>query len=100
VSLNPANGPLWKPSPRKRAPKRLTSKPHVIPASVREEVLDRANRTCEWCEVPGGALDCHHVIRRSQGGQDRADNLRAVHRLCHQRIHDNPSMGKARGFLA
>jgi 5-methylcytosine-specific restriction endonuclease McrA len=100
VNLNPATGPLLKPSPRKRAPKRLKARVHVIPASIREQVLDKAGRVCEWCEVPGGALDCHHVIRRSQGGRDEAGNLRALHRICHAYLHANPSVAKARGFLA
>jgi hypothetical protein len=29
-----------------------------------------------------------------------ASNLKAVHRLCHRAIHDNPMEAKRRGFLA
>jgi len=93
-------GPILKPTPRPKVRKPLKSRPHVIPAHIREAVLDAAGRVCEWCEVPGGALDCHHVIRRSQGGKDVQVNLVAIHRLCHQYIHRNPSAAKARGFLA
>lgn len=92
--------PIRKPTPRVKVPKPLRSKPHVIPSSVRETVLEAAGRVCEWCEVPGGALDCHHVVRRSQGGNDQPNNLRAVHRICHSFIHEHPAEAKGRGFLA
>ena len=93
-------GPIRKPIPRPKTPKRLQSRPHVIAASIREAVFERDQWTCQWCEVPGGALDAHHVIRRSQGGKDEVANLVSVHRLCHRAIHDSPSAAKARGFLA
>lgn len=89
-----------KPKPRVKQPKPLKSKPHVIAWSIRRDVLARDDSTCRWCEVPGGALDCHHVTRRSQGGRDEVGNLIAVHRLCHSYIHANPSIAKSRGFLA
>lgn len=91
---------IAKPTPKVRERKLLKSRPHVIPESVRLAVLERDSYTCQWCEVPGGALDCHHVLARSQGGKDRAENLVAVHRLCHGQIHANPTMAKARGFLS
>lgn len=88
-----------KPAPVLREPKRLQSKPHVIPWRIRQEVIVR-DESCRWCEVLGGALDCHHVIRRSQGGKDHPDNLVAVHRVCHRYIHEHPAEAKTRGFLA
>ena len=92
--------PIRKPTPRVRERKPLKTKPHVIPWRVRMDVIERDDGTCQWCEVPGGALDCHHVIRRSQGGKDSIGNLVAVHRLCHSYIHEHPSEAKSRGFLA
>lgn len=92
--------PIAKPTPKRKEPKPLKSRPHVIPASVKKQVFDRDNWTCRWCEVPGGALDAHHVIRRSQGGKDVVANLVSVHRLCHRAIHDGPAEAKRRGFLA
>jgi len=89
-----------KPSPRIKEPKRLKSRPHQIPSLVRFVTFDRWGRTCLWCQQPGGALDLHHVLRRSQGGKDESANLRPVHRLCHQAIHDGPAEAKRRGFLA
>jgi RNA-directed DNA polymerase len=63
-------------------------------------VFARDNYTCTWCGEPGGHLDPHHVIRRSQGGKDEVDNLKAVHRRCHRYLHEHPAEAKARGFLS
>lgn len=92
--------PWPKPTPRTKEPKKLQSKPHVIPAHVRNFVLARDRYICRWCNVSGGALDCHHILRRSQGGRDVGPNLVSVHRLCHQAIHEHPEEAKQRGFLA
>ena len=89
-----------KPDPIIREPRRLKSKPHVIPAHVRNLVLARDRMRCRWCMNPGGALDCHHRLRRSQGGKDEESNLVSVHRLCHSYIHEHPEEAKRRGFLA
>ncbi len=67
---------------------------------IRQEVTIRDEGTCQWCKVPGGALDAHHVLRRSQGGKDEVANLKSVHRICHRYIHEHPTEAKARGFLA
>ena len=92
--------PIPKPTPVLREPKKLKSKPHVIAPAVRFDTFAEWGTTCLWCEMEGGALDLHHVRRRSQGGADHKLNLRPVHRLCHEYIHQHPSEAKARGFLA
>ena len=89
-----------KPTPAVKEPKPLQSKPHRIPTHVRNQVLAAWFSTCAWCKRPGGALDLHHVQRRSQGGPDTPANLRPVHRLCHSYIHDHPAESKREGFLA
>jgi 5-methylcytosine-specific restriction endonuclease McrA len=89
-----------KPTPRLKERKPLKSRLHPIPADVKLQVFEQDGYLCGWCKVPGGALDAHHVTRRSQGGRDVASNLKAVHRLCHRAIHDNPMEAKRRGFLA
>lgn len=91
---------LFKPTPFLRPRKPLRAKPHPILPAVKLEVFERDGYLCGWCRVPGGALDAHHVTRRSQGGKDVAGNLKAVHRLCHRAIHDNPAEAKRRGFLS
>lgn len=90
---------IAKPTPRPKVRKPLRSVPHPIPASIKGAVFERDGYLCGWCEVPGGALDAHHVKRRSQGGKDQAANLVSVHRICHRFIHENISAARARGFL-
>jgi hypothetical protein len=89
-----------KPTPALKEPKTLTQKVHRIPAKVRDETFEKLGQTCHWCREPGGAVDLHHVLRRSQGGKDYWSNLRPVHRKCHSYIHEHPTEAKRRGFLA
>jgi 5-methylcytosine-specific restriction endonuclease McrA len=89
-----------KPTPARKERKTPQPKVRAIPPKVKDEVFDRDGWTCQWCEVPGGALDAHHVTRRSQGGKDEVGNLISVHRNCHRYIHEHPSEAKQRGFLA
>lgn len=90
-----------KPTPRApKEPKRLEGKPHRIPVSVKLATLAMWGSACRWCEQPGGAVDFHHVQRRSQGGRDEPENLRPLHRKCHEQVHANPLEAKVRGFLA
>lgn len=89
-----------KPTPQIRGRKRLTSRPHRIADRIRAATFAMWGETCLWCEQPGGALDLHHVQRRSQGGKDEPLNLRPLHRKCHSFVHDHPTEAKRRGFLA
>ena len=88
-----------KPTPALKEPKRLAAKYRGIPQPVKQAVFARDDLTCQWCRVPGGALDAHHRLRRSQGGSDQGRFLVSVHRLCHSFIHDHPSEATRRGFL-
>lgn len=88
-----------KPVPTLKEPRRLQSKYRGIPQPVKKAVFARDNLTCQWCRVPGGALDAHHRLRRSQGGSDQGRFLVSVHRLCHDEIHRNVAEAKRRGFL-
>ena len=40
---------------------------------------------CEVCHTQ--AFDIHHIVFRSQGGGDEAENLVALCRRCHNRAH-------------
>jgi 5-methylcytosine-specific restriction endonuclease McrA len=91
---------IAKPTPRPKVRKPLKSRPQGINPYIRETVFRRDEYTCAWCKVPGGHLDPHHILPRGRGGQDRIDNLVALHRLCHSYIHDHPAEGKRKGFLA
>jgi 5-methylcytosine-specific restriction protein A len=89
-----------KPTPTLKEPRTLKQRVHRIPRHVRAMVLARDNMTCRWCKRRGGALDPHHILRRSQGGTDDQANLVSLHRLCHSYVHEHPLEAKARGFLA
>lgn len=88
-----------KPTPTIREPKRLTAKYKGIPQPVKQAVFARDDLTCCWCKVPGGALDAHHRLPRSQGGSDQGRFLVSVHRTCHDQIHREPAEARGRGFL-
>jgi len=48
----------------------------------------------EFCEIPGcGALavDCHHIVFKSQGGSDIPENFIALCRAHHQEAHGSDS---------
>lgn len=59
---------------------------------VRYCVFARDNYTCQVCKKKGGILRTHHIIYRSHGGSDRADNLITVCTDCH--THENHQEGK------
>ena len=46
-----------------------------------------------WCPVcgehllNGEQLQTHHIIRVTDGGSDRAENLLHLHKTCHQHLH-------------
>ena len=50
---------------------------------VRYFVFARDNYTCQVCKKKNKILNTHHIIYRSQGGTDRADNLITVCSECH-----------------
>ncbi|MBZ5752559.1 RNA-guided endonuclease IscB [Metabacillus rhizolycopersici] len=58
---------------------------------VRYFVFARDQYTCQVCKKKGGILNTHHIVYRSHGGSDRADNLITVCTDCH--THENHQMG-------
>lgn len=42
---------------------------------------------CEVCDAV--AVDIHHIVFRSHGGSDNADNLIALCRQCHTKAHSD-----------
>ena len=54
--------------------------------AIRRYKLERMGDPCDWCEQRPGT-DAHHVVFRSQGGDDHADNLAWLCRTCHDREH-------------
>jgi 5-methylcytosine-specific restriction endonuclease McrA len=61
----------------------------TIPPSVRAAVLARDRHRCA---APGCRsahfLEVHHVMRRGQGGSNRAENLITLCRRCHRFMHE------------
>ena len=51
--------------------------------TVKQFVLARDNYTCQACKKKGGKLKIHHIIYRSLGGTNTADNLITVCANCH-----------------
>lgn len=95
----------WGTSSKRRGaiPKRLTPEERLVLdraiarqerwASIRSDVFERADYRCEVAldgvRCRRRAVDGHHVLARSQGGQDVPDNVVAVCRF-HQEAVDWP----------
>ncbi|SHI25040.1 HNH endonuclease [Butyrivibrio fibrisolvens DSM 3071] len=73
--------------------------------NIKAMVLNRDNYTCQCCrgKHKDSKLEVHHIIYRSQGGSDEADNLITLCHTCHKALHDgkiNPKLsGKTKGNL-
>ncbi len=68
---------------------------------LRPKVFERANGICE-VQVPccnGKATVVHHLRRRSQGGNNALENLKACCDPCHRYIHANVAWAYANGHL-
>lgn len=90
-----------KQSPRIRlSPKemgRLRIRVYERSGGLCERILDNGTqcgrRACwDWDEWNHGEL--HHVIHRSQGGDDSEENCQWWCRICHDDIHNNRIDGK------
>ena len=57
---------------------------------VRYFVFARDEYTCQVCKRKNKVLHTHHVVYRSEGGTDRADNLIAVCTDCHTSENHKP----------
>ena len=55
-----------------------------IPEKTRREVWERCKGRCEYCGKK--AIDPHHIVYRSKGGSNEADNLIALCRECHDDV--------------
>jgi 5-methylcytosine-specific restriction endonuclease McrA len=91
--------PISKPTPKAKHPKPLKGKPHSLAPQLREACFDRDGYVCQWCRVPGGRLDPHHILPRGRGGADVLLNLVSLHRQCHRYVHEHPAEAKPLGFL-
>ena len=56
-----------------------------IPQSIRDQVFDRAQNRCEYCQTRGDvviSLEVEHIFPSSRGGTDDLDNLCAACITC------------------
>ena len=60
--------------------------------NTRYYVFDRDNYTCQVCNKKDKILQTHHIIYKSHGGSDRANNLITVCTDCHS--HKNHQEGE------
>jgi 5-methylcytosine-specific restriction endonuclease McrA len=51
-----------------------------------QKILERAGWKCQHCSRRN-QLQIHHMIRRSQSGADREENLIVLRGNCHRSIH-------------
>ena len=68
-------------------------------------VLNRDRYTCQHCKGKSkcSQLEVHHIVYRSNGGSDNADNLITLCRTCHKKVHAKKIVlkvsGKKKGTL-
>ena len=72
---------------------------------TKARVLNRDNYKCQICKGKhkDSKLEVHHIIFRSQGGSDEAENLITLCHTCHKALHDGiikvNLIGKTKGQL-
>ena len=79
---DPALRSYWK--------QREARKAELLPTWRQRELAKRQNRQCPICRDSlhnDEELHVHHVIPKSQGGEDAISNLALVHLYCHQQAH-------------
>lgn len=70
---------------KKKGPARKSKK--SISPQLRRQVQERDRSQCRMCRSTVSEL--HHVIYRSEGGENLAGNLISLCRYCHERVHSN-----------
>jgi len=71
-------------------------------ANSKAFVLDRDKYSCQYCNGKDKRLEVHHIIFRSNGGSDNAENLITLCKNCHDDVHEGEIKlkgGKAKGQL-
>lgn len=71
-------------------------------ANTKSYVLARDKYTCQNCKKKDKRLEVHHIVYRSKGGSNKADNLITLCKICHDKIHDGTIKlkgGKSKGNL-
>lgn len=73
-------------------------------ANTKAFVLDRDSYTCQNCKgkTKDSRLEVHHIVFRSNGGSDEAENLMTLCKTCHDKVHSGAIKlkgGKSKGQL-
>lgn len=56
-------------------------------------ILQRDNWKCRSCGMRSGVC-CHHIVFRSQGGEDTPENILVLCSACHDGIHKDVKYGQ------
>lgn len=93
---DPSLKDYWEQRTRKQVTELVPSK---------QKMAKKQNFACPVCNqslLNGEELHTHHVLPRSDGGQDKYKNLLLVHQDCHTQIHSGAYRAKAikKGVLA
>jgi predicted RNase H-like nuclease (RuvC/YqgF family) len=59
----------------------------IIPKKIRIEVLERDEYRCRDCRCKSSVYNLHHIIPRSEGGEETVDNLITLCEHCHIERH-------------
>jgi 5-methylcytosine-specific restriction endonuclease McrA len=76
---------------KRRTPKRA-ERGRIKPETYKK-VFDRDGGKCVLCGL-SGALECHHVVYRSQLGKGTENNLVMLCVRCHDKAHEEPKKYK------
>ena len=96
------SGPIQRRTPLKRSTPKQKRRRGIDP-ETRTAVFLR-DKGCKGKEVIldlpcWGRLDPHHILRKSQGGQNTADNLVTLCRAHHDWVHAYPEASRNLGLL-
>jgi 5-methylcytosine-specific restriction endonuclease McrA len=95
--------PLKRYTPLKRTALKTKRKVRAVPKDIYSQVLARDMECVAQLAMPEitcmGRLDPHHVLRRSQGGQDTLDNLVTLCRAHHSAVHEQIARSYELGLL-
>lgn len=65
----------------------------AFPQSVIDDLLAHTGRMCAVCQHRHG-VQVHHIVPRSEGGSDRADNAIPLCPTCHSEVHASHAPGR------
>lgn len=63
-----------------------------FPEPLKKKIRKRANFQCCWCKKPSDSytIEIHHILPKSEGGDDSEDNAAPLCPNCHDMVGGNP----------